>query len=103
MTGLAWLGVAIAAALGATVALFRRFYMPPEAPESPVEFLSDPSPTVPESDPPKLDFSTPKAAWHTVRVLCDEAGLTYQEKNLICACIYQESRFSNKAVNINRN
>lgn len=40
-------------------------------------------------------WDTPKHCWHAVRVLCDQAGLLINEKNLICACIYQESRFQN--------
>lgn len=43
----------------------------------------------------KLDFSTAKSAYHSTRVLCDEYGLTLSEKNVICACIYQESNFLN--------
>ncbi len=42
-------------------------------------------------------------AYHNVRVLCDRAGLTIAEKNLICACIYQESGFKNTALGSNRN
>ena len=33
--------------------------------------------------------------FHNVRVLCDLAGLTLEEKDKICACIYQESQFWN--------
>lgn len=46
--------------------------------------------------PPKpvgLLWGTQKEAWHSVRVLCDEAGLTYAQKNIVCACVYQESGF----------
>ena len=50
-----------------------------------------------------MDFSTPQTAYHATRVLCDNAGLNVNEKNLICACIYQESEFRNTAVCINRN
>jgi hypothetical protein len=42
-------------------------------------------------------------AYHSTRVLCDNAGLTFDEKNLICACIYQESSFLNTAVCYNKN
>lgn len=31
--------------------------------------------------------------FHNVRVLCDLAGLTVEQKNIVCACIFQESRF----------
>lgn len=56
--------------------------------------------TVPESE--VLYFDTPQNAWHAVRVLCDRAGLTVSEKNLICACIFQESEFSNNAHHVNK-
>lgn len=49
------------------------------------------------------DWTLPKDAYHNVRVLCDLAGLTFEEKNLICACIFQESRFNNAAICRNKN
>lgn len=49
------------------------------------------------------DWTQPSNAYHNVRVLCDLAGLTVQEKNIICACIYQESQFENTAMCRNRN
>lgn len=48
-------------------------------------------------------WDTPSHIYHNVRVLCDKAGLTLQEKNILCACIYQESRFNNNAMNHNKN
>lgn len=51
-----------------------------------------PVPVVPPA-PPALIWDTQKDAWHSVRVLCDEMGLTYAQKNIVCACIFQESRF----------
>lgn len=73
------------------------------APQKPMP--PPPSPIVPQQPPAPetLSFDTPAHAWHAVRVLCDNAGLTYDAKNVICACIYQESRFNNKAVNHNIN
>lgn len=53
--------------------------------------------------PEILSFDTPQHAYHAVRVLCDNAGLTVDEKNLICSCIYQESRFLNTAKGLNKN
>ena len=35
---------------------------------------------------------------HSVRVICDEEGLSLDDKNIITACIMQESRFDNNAV-----
>ena len=49
-------------------------------------------------EPSTLLFDTPQNAYHSVRVLCDQAGLTYAEKNLICECIYQESGFNQNSV-----
>jgi len=57
------------------------------------------APVVPVAE--TLSFLTPKLAWHAVRVLCDRANLTLNEKNLLCACIFQESRFNNEAVGRN--
>lgn len=53
-------------------------------------------------------------ARHSVRVICDEMGLTYtptemidgklySQKDIITACVHQESNFNNNAVNRNRN
>jgi len=63
---------------------------------------------------PKYDFSTKAAARHSVRVICDEMGLPlyptfsvdgnlYTAKDVICACIQQESNFDNKAIGRNLN
>lgn len=63
-----------------------------------------PPPVIPPVPAPEvLEFDTPQHAWHGARVLCDNAGLTLQEKNIISACIYQESRFKNTAKNLNKN
>lgn len=54
------------------------------------------TPTGPTAENPDVlypDWSTQKRAYHNVRVLCDLAGLSVDQKNLICACIYQESQF----------
>lgn len=115
---------ALVLALGtATAWLFRKggIYRPneeaPGAPDLPPKRPQDetlpPEPPIPAPEPenapesvlkppPKLNFSTPKTAYHSVRVLCDEAGLTLQEKNLLCAVIFQESRFDNRALNRNK-
>lgn len=57
----------------------------------------------PVPPPEKLLFDTPKHAYHAVRVMCDKAGLSLEEKNVICAVIYQESQFDNNAVCKNKN
>lgn len=66
-----------------------------------------PMPTPPPPPPPPgpdsfmYPWDSPKHNWHNVRVLCDKAGLSFDIKNRICACIYQESEFHNSAVNHN--
>ena len=64
------------------------------------------TPVKPESSPTEpvktLLWDTPRNSYHSVRVLCDEEGLTLDEKNLICACIYQESGFDNSSVCVNK-
>lgn len=64
-----------------------------------------PSPILPNTLPEKpveakssLLWDTPKQAWHSTRVLCDNAGLTYEVKNEICYTIYNESEFHIKAI-----
>lgn len=72
-----------------------------DLPEEPVKPVEE-SPV--ESSPnPHLLFDTPKNAFHSVRVACDDMNLTLAQKNIICACIYQESRFNNKAIGKNKN
>lgn len=59
---------------------------------------------VPKEEPkPKFKWDTPEGARHSVRVICDEEGLSVKDKNIITACIQQESQFDNGAVGINRN
>lgn len=53
----------------------------------------EPTPTAENPDVLYPDWSTQKRAYHNTRVLCDLAGLTVDQKNLICQCIYQESQF----------
>lgn len=40
-------------------------------------------------------WDTQKNNYHNARVLCDLSFLTVEEKNLICACLYQESELYN--------
>lgn len=42
-----------------------------------------------------------KHNYHNARVLCDLSFLTLEEKNMICACLYQESGFYNYLPNGN--
>lgn len=89
--------------VGAGIAAFMRQYkMGPwiDEKEIPIELPPPPQPPVEASE--RLLWDTPKHAYHSVRVLCDDADLTTDEKNLICACIYQESMFKNTAKNENK-
>lgn len=67
----------------------------PQPPEDPVK------PIVPVEEPLKWD--TRANSRHSVRVLCDRAGLTLYEKNLITAVIQAESNFNNNAKCYNKN
>jgi hypothetical protein len=63
---------------------------------------SAPSATpAPETIGEPYKWDTTANSRHSVRVICDEMGLTLAEKNLICACIQQESNFNNKAIGRN--
>lgn len=44
------------------------------------------------------DWDTQHHAFHNTRAKCDLAGLSLEDKNKICACIYQESEFRINAV-----
>lgn len=59
-------------------------------------------PPAPPPPPPRYDFSTYKAARHSVRLICDEEMLSLYDKEVICACIKQESNFDNRAVAPNK-
>lgn len=70
---------------------------PQNAPSEPVSVPTEeiPSPTPPD---PKagLSWEDQKGAFKLTRIMCDEEGLTFVQKNTVCACIYQESRFRNR-------
>lgn len=69
---------------------------------SPPNVVPEPEPVAPPPAPPKFDWSTPLAARHSVRVICDEEGLTVEEKNTLCATIGGESGWRTQAINHNR-
>jgi hypothetical protein len=70
--------------------------------ETPTPVVATPKPVVnPDAGP--LYWDTPKHIYHAVRVTCDLNKLSVTEKNILCACLYQESRFNNGAVNHNKN
>jgi hypothetical protein len=60
-----------------------------------------PLPTSEPSVTPKYDWSTPIAARHSVRLICDEEGLTVKQKNELCATVQCESGFNPKTVHPN--
>lgn len=61
-------------------------YIPLEAPKTPSE-----APLPPKPIQPMYDWSTVEKARHTVRVICDEEGLTLKQKNELCATVGAES------------
>lgn len=46
-------------------------------------------------------WDTPANVKHSLRVICDEEGLSVPNKNVIDACIHQESNYNTQAVNHN--
>lgn len=64
---------------------------------------ASPVTTAVDPDAGPLLWDTPKHIYHAVRVTCDLNDLSVAEKNLLCECLYQESRFNNAAINHNRN
>ena len=70
----------------------------------PADFLDPsrlplPKPVAPT--PLKHDWSTPLPARHSIRLICDEEGLTVEQKNTMCATIGGESGWSINAINHN--
>jgi hypothetical protein len=49
-----------------------------------------------------MNFNTPQLSRHSARVIMDTFGLTWDEKDLLCAVIQAESGFNNNAVCYNR-
>lgn len=52
---------------------------------------------------PPYSWDTPQNSEHSVRVICDQQGLNPAWKDIIQACVHQESLFNNNAVNHNKN
>lgn len=103
-----WITGIIAALLGALTA-FARMYkfgpwlqtpindpLPPETTEVPPVAVEPVRTQFPA--PSELLWSTPHDAFHSTRVICDEMGLTYDQKNEICYTIYNESEFKIRAM-----
>lgn len=68
--------------------------LPPTAPLPP-----EPTPTPPPA--PKYLWDTPANVRHSVRVICDEMGLTVEQKNDLCATVACESGFNPKCIHNN--
>lgn len=85
------------AIMGACEAFILKLYPMPStdniAPKVPVEPQNAPTSVLPPETSNTWD--TQQHNYHNTRVLCDSANLTLQQKNIVCACIYQESQFYN--------
>lgn len=72
----------------------------PTTSSTPSNLPQDESTTQSTPTPP-LEWETPNKAFHSTRVICDEMGLTYEQKNEVCATIMGESEFYNYLPNGN--
>ena len=94
-----FLGIMFGIILAFGYAAYRMYVKPYD--EQEIDSPSIPSVWLPEA-PSALFWDTPQHAYHSLRVMCDEAGLTYKQKNILCACVYQESQFLNTAIGRNK-
>lgn len=92
-----WILTALRKILEILGILAKQKYLPPQPTPEP----EIPKPVEPE--PPKYLWDTFENARHSVRVLCDEAGLSVAEKNLICQIINCESGYKTNAIHKNSN
>lgn len=51
----------------------------------------------------KYLWDTKENIRHSIRVICDEEKLPFELKNILTACVQQESGFNLNAIGINRN
>ncbi len=77
--------------------------MTPQPTPTPPEPVTPPVEAPVPSQAPSYDWSTPEAVRHSVRVICDEEGLSVVLKNTMCATIQAESggNFNTKAIHRN--
>lgn len=61
-----------------------------------------PTQPIPVASSEPLLWDTPLNVRHSLRVMCDNAGMSVDQKNILCACVEQESRFNTQAVNHNK-
>lgn len=71
--------------------------VPPAPPTAPVAVPTPPTPPIAS----KYLWDTKANVRHSLRVICDEEGLSASEKNLICAVIQAESGFDTKVIRHN--
>lgn len=83
------------------VQFFKAFLSPQEAVATINQLQPILMPEV-KPEPSKLKWQFPSDARKSVRIICDEMGLTYAEKNLICQVINCESGFRTDARNDNK-
>lgn len=74
----------------------------PVAPQEPPTETPAPTPT-PVPPKPTYLWNTRDAGRHSVRVICDEEGLTLEQKNTLTATVEGESGFNLAAINHNKN
>lgn len=70
--------------------------LPPGSPQddssAPVPVPLPPEPPAP-LPAPKYNWSTPELARHSLRIICDEEGLTVEQKNLMSQVVHCESGY----------
>lgn len=74
-----------------------------QAPKPPTVPQDAPKPIEPVPVPltPKYAWTTPSEARHSVRLICDEEGLTVQQKNDLSKTVHCESGYHTQAVHPN--
>lgn len=74
-------------------ALWDAIFISPDYTEPVVNHPMNQEPVVPDPDALGADWSNVIVAHHNVRVLCDLEGLTYDQKEILTACVFVESAF----------
>lgn len=82
------------ALFNAMIEFFTGPSLPAPMPQPPENLPVQPTPPAPEPSPPqKYLWDTTANVRHSIRVICDEEGLTVEQKNTLCATIECESGF----------
>jgi len=74
----------------------RLLFLKSEPIDMPKQRLIKPEPVV--ENKPKYEWSTPGRTCNSCRVIMDEYNLNWEQKAILCACIYQESQFFIRAI-----